>query len=157
MERNQGRKSTRTNSVSQSIGGHWEVITKISGAKTRRSGKTALAYEANTLQGLTIFKGGTSSAVATAVGAMQEALVETILIAKNLGFGRILFLSTSNGIVQACNLKCSNGWKDRTMVADIVAFRQQDFVCKAAFVPRVILSSVYRLASLATKNPGHHS
>ena len=122
MERNQGRKSTRTNSVSQSIGGHWEVIIKILGAKTR-SGRTALAYEANTLQGLTIFKGGASSAAATVVGATQEALVEDILIAKNLGFGRILFLSTSKGIAQACNLKCPNGWKDRTMVVDIVALQ----------------------------------
>ena len=69
MERNQGRKSTRTNSVSQSIGGHWEVIIKVLGAKTRRSGRTALAYEANTLQGLTIFKGGASSAAAIVVGA----------------------------------------------------------------------------------------
>ena len=116
-----------------------------------------MAYEANTLQGLTIFKGGASSAVAKVVGATQEALVEATLIAKNLGFGRILFLSTSKGIVQACNLKCPNGWKDRIMVADIVALQQQNFVCKVAFVPRVILSSVYRLASLATKKPGHHS
>ena len=30
MERNQGRKSTRTNSISKSIGGHWEMIIKIS-------------------------------------------------------------------------------------------------------------------------------
>ena len=100
------------------------MIIKISGAKTRRSGRTALAYEANTLQGLTIFKGGASSAVAKVVGATQEALVEATLIAKNLGFGRILFLSTSKGIVQACNLKCPNGWKDRTMVADVVALQR---------------------------------
>ena len=98
------------------------MIIKILGAKTR-SGRTTLAYEANTLQGLTIFKGGASSAATTVVGATQEALVEDILIAKNLGFGRILFLSTSKGIAQACNLKCPNGWKDRTMVVDIVALQ----------------------------------
>ncbi|KAF3955923.1 hypothetical protein CMV_018913 [Castanea mollissima] len=109
MERNQGRKYTRTNSVSQSIRGYWEVIIKISRAKTRRSGRTALAYEAINLQGLTIFKGGASNAAATTVGATQEALVEAAMIAKNLGFGRILFLSSSKGIVQACNLKCPNG------------------------------------------------
>ena len=59
--------------------------------------------------------------------------------------------------MKACNLKCPNGWKDSTMVVDIMALQQQNFVCKAVFVPRVITSPVYRLASLATKNPEHHS
>ena len=44
MEENQGRKSTSTNSVSQSMGGHWDLIIKISGAKAR-SGRSGLAYE----------------------------------------------------------------------------------------------------------------
>ena len=48
MEGNQGRKSTSTNSVNQSMGGHWDLIIKISGAKARRSGRSGLAYEAIT-------------------------------------------------------------------------------------------------------------
>jgi len=42
MERNQDRKSIRTNLGKQSIGGPWEVIIKISRAKKRRNGKTTL-------------------------------------------------------------------------------------------------------------------
>ena len=103
------------------------------------------------------FQGGASCVAATAVEATQEALVEAALIAKTFGFVRILFLSNRKGIVKACKLKCPNDWKDSTMVVDIVALQQQNFVCKAVFVPRVITSPVYRLASLATKNPGHHS
>ena len=57
MEGNQGRRSTSTNSVSQSMGEHWDLIIKISGAKARRSGRLGVAYEAITPQGLTIFKG----------------------------------------------------------------------------------------------------
>ena len=49
------------------MGGHWDLIIKISGAKARRSGRSGLAYEAITPQGLTIFKGGASCAAATAV------------------------------------------------------------------------------------------
>ena len=157
MEGNQGKKSTRTNSVSQSMGGHWDLTIKISGAKARRSGRSGLSYEAITSQGLTIFKGGASCAAAIAVEATQEALVEAALIAKTFGFVRILFLSSRKGIVKACNLKCPNGWKDSTMVVDIVALQQQNFVCKVVFVPRVIISLVYRLASLVNKNPGQHS
>ena len=56
-----------SSSVSQSMGGHWDLIIKISGAKARRSGRSGLAYEAITPQGLTIFKGGASCAAATAV------------------------------------------------------------------------------------------
>ncbi|KAK9991678.1 hypothetical protein SO802_026663 [Lithocarpus litseifolius] len=143
--------------VSQSMGGHWDLIIKISGTKERRSGRSGLAYEAITPQGLTIFKGGASCAAAIAVEPTQEALVEAALIAKTFGFVRILFLSSRKGIVKACNLKCLNGRKDSTMVADIVALQQQNFVCKAVFVPRVIRSPLYRLASLATRNPGHHN
>ena len=157
MEGNQGRKSTSTNSVSQSMGGHWDLIIKISGAKARRSGRSGLAYEAITPQGLTIFKGSASCAAAIAVEATQEALVEAALVAKTFGFVRILFLSSRKGIMKACNLKCPNRWKDSIVVVDIVAFQQQNFLCKAVFVPRVIISPVYRLASLATKNSEHHS
>ena len=57
MEGNQGRRSTSTNTVSQSMGEHWDLIIKISGAKARRSGRLGVAYEAITPQGLTIFKG----------------------------------------------------------------------------------------------------
>ncbi|XP_050277187.1 uncharacterized protein LOC126718869 isoform X2 [Quercus robur] len=146
-----------SSSVSQSMGGHWDLIIKISRAKARRSGRSGLAYEAITPQGLTIFKGGASCAAATAVEATQEALVEATLIAKTFGFVRILFLFSRKGIVKAHNLKYPNGWKDSTIVADIVALQQQNFVCKAVFVPRVIISPVYKLGSLATKNPGHHS
>ena len=76
---------------------------------------------------MTIFKGSASWAVATAVEATQEALVEVALIAKTFGFVRILFLSSRKGIMKACNLKYPNGWKDSTMVVDIVAFQQQNF------------------------------
>ena len=51
MEGNQGRKSTSTNSVSQSMGGNWDLIIKISGAKAR-SGRSGVAYEAITPQPL---------------------------------------------------------------------------------------------------------
>ena len=52
MEGNQGRRSTSTNFVSQSMGEHWDLIFKISRAKARRSGRSGVAYEAITPQPL---------------------------------------------------------------------------------------------------------
>ena len=43
------------------------------------------------------------------------------------------------------------------MVVDIIALQQQGLNCKALFVSRIILGSVYDISILATNIPGHHS
>ena len=89
--------------------------------------------------------------------ALQEALVETALKAKRLGFCRILFSCSNSRVVQACNCLCSNSWQDMVMVADLRSLKQQGVNCKALHVPRSILDSVYCIADLAATIPGNHS
>ena len=74
------------------------MIIKIAGA--RRSG---FAYEAKNMQRVIIFYGGLSCAVGSALIAIQEAMVEAAIKARNLGYSQILFLSDSKITVQVAN------------------------------------------------------
>ena len=80
----------------QNIGGRWDLIVKVVGARRKRPRRTAFAYEATELQGIVIFFLGTASSGASiANAATQEALVEVVVKAKGLGFCRILFICSS--------------------------------------------------------------
>lgn len=70
----------------QRIGSPWQLIIKIAGA--RRSG---FAYEAKNMQGVIIFYGSLSCAVGSALIAIQEAMVEAAIKARNFGYSQILF------------------------------------------------------------------
>lgn len=91
-------------SANQRIGGPWDLIIKISGARRKKAKRSAYAFEATNLQGMTMFTGCTSSAAATGFDAAQEALVEAAIRARSLGFNNILVLSSSRRIVQVYNM-----------------------------------------------------
>lgn len=80
------QKNADQNWAHQRIGSPWQLIIKIAGA--RRSG---FAYEAKNMQGVIIFYGGLSCAVGSALIAIQEAMVEAAIKARNLGYSQILF------------------------------------------------------------------
>lgn len=59
-----------------------------------------------------MFSGGVSCAAAIVFEAVQEALVEAAIKAKSLGFFRILFLCSSERIVQVFNLESFPSWQE---------------------------------------------
>ena len=68
--------------------------------ETRRYG---YAFEATTMDGVTIFRGAANSGRQSTYMATQEAMVEAIFKAIDLGLGRILILSNHKKLVQICN------------------------------------------------------
>ena len=68
------------------IGGQWQLIVKLAGAKRKRAKRSAYAYEAGNLQGEVVFCGIRSCATGSVAGAVQEAIVEAAVKAKNLGY-----------------------------------------------------------------------
>jgi len=71
--------------------------------KNRRSKRSGYAYEAIKLDGRTLLKGGASCGRKLYYLAVQDALVEAILKAKELGFSRILTPSNSRRLEHVCN------------------------------------------------------
>ena len=55
----------------QNIGGCWDLIIKIAGARKARPKRTSFAYEASNLQGRTMFSGCASSGASTTTAATQ--------------------------------------------------------------------------------------
>lgn len=87
-----------------SIGWNWQVLIKIAGRKRKQNNRSAYAYEARTVQGNCIFLGTFSCAAKTALGAAQEALMDALLKARDMGYQRILVLCNSSRLVQVSNL-----------------------------------------------------
>uniref|UniRef100_A0A7N2L3Y7 Reverse transcriptase zinc-binding domain-containing protein n=1 Tax=Quercus lobata TaxID=97700 RepID=A0A7N2L3Y7_QUELO len=75
----------------QNIGGCWDLIIKIAGARKARQKRTSFAYEASNLQGRTMFSGCASSGASTITAATQEALVVSAVKAKGLVYNTAKF------------------------------------------------------------------
>ena len=103
----------------KNIGGCWDLIIKIAGARKARPKKTSFAYEASNLRGRIMFSGCASSGASTITAAMQEALVVSAIKAKSLGFCRILIMCCSKSLVSVCNLQCSPDWQQITLLSDL--------------------------------------
>ncbi|KAF3963607.1 hypothetical protein CMV_012021 [Castanea mollissima] len=86
------------------MGRNWQVLIKIAGRKRKQTNRSAYAYEARTVQGNCIFLGTFSCAAKTALSATQEALMDTLLKARDMGYQRILVLCNSRRLVQVSNL-----------------------------------------------------
>ena len=63
---------------------NWQILIKVVVDRNRKAGKYGFAFEATTLDGSTLFKGGANSGRQSIYMATQEALVESILKAKDL-------------------------------------------------------------------------
>ena len=137
------------------IGWNWQVLIKIAGRKRKQNNKSTYAYEARTVQGNCIFLGTFSCAAKTALGAAQEALMNALLKARDMGYQRILVLCNSSRLVQVSNLVRAQNWQEQTMVSDILSLQQNGLLCKLLFVPNMVLSHVCYLADQATKMPIH--
>ncbi|XP_030966604.1 uncharacterized protein LOC115987239 [Quercus lobata] len=138
------------------IGGQWQLIIKLAGAKRKRAKRSAYAYEARNLQGEVVFCGIRSCATGSIVGAVQEAIVEAAVKAKNLGYQQILMLSNCKKLVQVVDKKRAPDWKERTLMADMSSLQQMGLDCRLIFVSKVILNYVWSLAILATKEPTYY-
>ena len=137
------------------IGWNWQVLIKIAGRKRKQNNKSTYAYEARTVQGNCIFLGTFSCAAKTALGAAQEALMNALLKARDMGYQRILVLCNSSRLVQVSNLVRAPNWQEQTMVSDILSLQQNGLLCKLLFVPNIVISHVWYLADQATKMPIH--
>ena len=120
------------------IGWNWQVLIKIAGRKRKQTNRSAYAYEARTVQGNCIFLGTFSCATKTALGAAQEALMDALLKARDMGYQRILVLCNSSRLVQV-----------------ILSLQQNGLLCKLLFVPNIVLCHVCYLVDQATKMPIH--
>ena len=98
----------------------WQLIIKIAGAKLKKTKRIAYAYEAKNLQGEIMFSGVASCAASSAYGAALEALVEAALKARNMGFHRVIFLSSSKSIVQMSNRERAPNWQEKTVAVDLI-------------------------------------
>ena len=65
-----------------------------------------------------------SCAAKTALGAAQEALMNALLKARDMGYQRILVLCNSSRLVQVSNLVRAPNWQEQTMVSDILSLQQ---------------------------------
>lgn len=81
----------------------WQILIKVAASGNRKAPRYGFAFEANTLDGSTLFKGGANSGRQSIYMATQETLIEFILTAKDLGFCRILVLCNKKKLVQTYN------------------------------------------------------
>ena len=127
-------------------------------SRLRESGKnkakrSAYSYEAQNIQGDIVFRGCHSSATKSTYGALLEALVEAVVLAKRYGFSQILILSCSKRLVQQFNRDSSPILQEKTFSADMFSLKQLGLVFKYFFVPSFVINNVYNIATLATSSP----
>lgn len=84
--------------------------------------------------------------------AAKEAVEGALLQAKEQGFRHIIVLTRCKYVEQVCNNKRKPFWQDLAILTDQKALQQQGMKFSIMLVPRVILSDVDDMSSLATKN-----
>jgi len=92
-------------SEGQSAVGDWQLIIKLTGARSNRPFRNGIAYEALTIQGERVFFGVNSSNARTSIGTLLEVVVEDGLAAKDQGFHHVLFLTDSKNLLQTFKMK----------------------------------------------------
>jgi len=89
-------------------------------------------------------------------GAMLEAAKQSRLGSRDLGFKHVLFLSDCRGAAQVVNnSQITSSWQEKSLMSDSdwSHLLAADFVYLSVFVPRVVTTSAFSLAKLATKMP----
>ena len=133
---------------------NWQILIKVAVDRNRKVGIYGFSFEATTLEGSTLFKGGANSGRQSIYIATQEALVKSILKAKDLGFCKILVLCNNKKLVQACNQTSNPSWQDQALLSDLYQLQQQSLIIYMLFVPRLVISHVLNLATRAANYPG---
>ena len=131
-----------------------QILIKVAACKnrTRRYG---FAFEATTMDENILFKGGANSGRQSIYVATQEALVEAIFKAKDLGLYRILILCNHKKLVKICNFPSKPSWQDQALLSDLHQLKLQSLCIFVLFAPRLIISHVFNIATRATNCPGH--
>ena len=73
---------------------NWQLIIKVAASRNRRTRRYGYAFEATTMDGITLFRGAANSGRQSVYMVTQEAMVEALFIAKDHGFCRMLVLCT---------------------------------------------------------------
>ena len=107
---------------------NWQLLIKVAASKNRRTRRYGFALEATTMDGVTIFRGAANSGRQSIYMATQEAMVEAIFKAKDLGLGKILILSNRKKLVQICNFSSKPSWQDQALLSDLCQLKQQSSV-----------------------------
>jgi len=137
----------------------WQLTIKLAGYINRKTKRRRYAYEAKDIAGTIIFVGCSSGGARTLLMAIQEALVEALSKAKDLGYQSIIVLTANRKMEQVCN--GSNDMRkpqrqEQAIIANLHLFRQQGVTCYIKVVPKIILSSRMVNALIASKKPVRH-
>ncbi|KAK9983792.1 hypothetical protein SO802_033317 [Lithocarpus litseifolius] len=92
------------------------MVIKIASARLRRSKRTGYAYEAKDRQGNLIFNGVSSCGAKNITQAVHEAMVETAVKARSIGFSRVLFLINCKRTMEVVNFTRSPCWQQQDMM-----------------------------------------
>ena len=133
---------------------NWQILIKVAVDRNRKVGRYGFSFEATTLEGSTLFKGGANSGRQSIYIATQEALVKSILKAKALGFCKILVLCNNKKLVQACNQTSNPSWQDQALLSDLYQLQKQSLIVCMFFVPRLVISHVLNLTTRVANYPG---
>ena len=98
---------------------NWNIILKVAAYKNKKSKKSGAAFEAWNVDGVSIFSGGNSCGRNQQYLALQDAVSEAVFKAKELGFNRILILSTSTKLDKLCNHYRKPNWLEKTLYTDL--------------------------------------
>lgn len=123
--------------------------------RNRKSKRRGYAFEDIKLDGSTLFTGGASSRRQTQCVAVQKALVEALIKAKDTRIRRIMILSNDRRLTQICNYTKKPSWQAQTFTLDLLQLQQQGLITHVLFVPKIVISNVLELAVRATTFPIH--
>nr|POF03247.1 hypothetical protein CFP56_55584 [Quercus suber] len=87
--------------------------------KNKKSKKSGAAFEALNIDGVNIFSSGNNFGRKQQYLALQDAMSEAVFKAKELGFNRILILSTSMKLDKLCNHYRKPDWLEKTLYTDL--------------------------------------
>uniref|UniRef100_A0A7N2LJY3 Reverse transcriptase RNase H-like domain-containing protein n=1 Tax=Quercus lobata TaxID=97700 RepID=A0A7N2LJY3_QUELO len=100
---------------------NWQILIKVATSKNRRTRRYGFAFEATTMDRVTIFRSAANSGRQSIYMATQEAMVEAIFKDKDLGLGRILILSNHKKLVQICLFSSKPSWQDQALLPTFVS------------------------------------
>ena len=139
--------NTRQNHFQPVTNQNWQILIKVAAYRNRKSKRCGYAFEGIKLDGSTLFTGGASSGRQTQCLAVQEALAEVLIKAKDTGIKRIIILSNDRRLTQICNYTRKPSWQEQTFTLDLLQLQQQGLITHVLFVPKIVISNVLKLAT----------
>lgn len=98
----------------ESTNREWQLIIKVDSCRNRRTRRCGHAYETKNLWGDIIFVGGSSSGAKNPIMAVQEALMEAVWRARELGYhNSIIILNGKRRLEQVYNAKRKPNWQGK--------------------------------------------